>query len=413
MHLKQRIGFLFVALWILAGITLGVTAQDDPGLAFAAVQDGQPTVFGLGETPLVIDPTPNTAISSLIWSPDGNLLAYILIDEQFQRHVYVANVTTGAAPVMLNTGALVSGTPINFTNDGQLLYVGQNEPAPDAIPPYLAELKRIAPSADAQPETLGTFEFGIGCGVASIPGYWKYLEEAGYGGSVFALEMTDYGLLHSFDCTGSGIALLNLESGKDVQIGPDPTSPDRPLGHAVLSPDGKTVAALESYLVEGGHRPAHSLALVELSTLAITDVATTAQPDQVAWSKDGATLFYSAHGQPYNVQSQTYTIYIHQLNLTTGEDTLLYSAEAFAIGRMAAAPDGQHLIASQVDGYLNVVLSIYAIVPNQTLTPANDPVLQRYSRVPVMLYRIPLLTREAPLLIDLHLTQFTLRPTRQ
>jgi dipeptidyl aminopeptidase/acylaminoacyl peptidase len=430
---------LLLTLSLLTINTINVMAQDDPGLVFAAVQDGQPTVFGLGDAPLVIDTASNSGAFSLTWSPDGNLLAYIKNDENFQSHVYVADVTTGATPIMLNTGALISGSPITFSNDGQLIYIGQVEDVPDTEPPFMAEVKRIVPTADAQPETLGSFEFGIGCGGgASIPAFWKYWEEAGFGGSGVILKMTDFGLLHSTNCSGLGLALLNLETGEDTPIGPgvdyDPTSPDGPLGRAALSPDGQTLAALESHFVEDEPtRPfAFSLVMVDLATLAITDVTTTAEPDQVAWSKDGTTLFYSAQENPVNLAANltteqmavlepivgsapgvplnvpAYTATIHQFNPATGEDTLIYSADAFAIGHMAAAPDGQHLIASQVAG----LQAWTDAVVNGTISPTSDPDgSQQSALVPVTLYRIPFVTREAPIVVGENLTQFTLRPT--
>jgi hypothetical protein len=441
MHVNKRIVFLLLTLSLFTISALGVTAQDDPGLAFAAVQNGQPVVFGLGDAPLVVDTKPNRGVYSLTWSPDGNLLAYIMNDDTFQSQVYVADVTTGAAPIKLNTGMIVSGYPISFSSDGQLIYIGQTEAIPDTEPPFMADVKRIAPTADAQPESLGSIELGIGCGGgASIPAFWKYWEEAGFGGSAPIVKMTDFGLLHSTNCSGFGLALLNLESGEDIPIGPgvdyDPTSPDGPLGRAVLSPDGITLAALESHFVEDEvNRPfAYSLVLVDLSTLTITDVATTAEPDQVAWSKDGSTLFYSAQENPVNLAANLtpeqlaiiepivgtgtgqpanipgYTATIHQFNPATGEDTLVYSVDAFALGRMAAAPDGQHLIASQVAGLQNWTDALV----NGAVTLANDPDgSQQSALVPVTLYRIPFVTREAPMVIGENLTQFVLRPTRQ
>jgi hypothetical protein len=431
MQVNRRISLVLVAILLLTLSALGVTAQDDPALAFAAVQNGQPTVFGLGDAPLVIDTIANRGISNLTWSPDGNLLAYTLNDEQFQAHVYVADVTTGAAPIMLNTGPLVSEFPITFSADSQLIYIAQSEAVDDPTTPYQADVKRIAPLADAQPETLATFGYQVGCGSSEFaPPSWKYWEEAGYAGSALVVKMTDFGLLHSANCYGFGLAMLNLQTSENTLIDSqfmftDGKLTEGPLGRVALSPDGKTAAAVRSFFTgtEVGLPRTYSLALIDLATLTITDVPTVSQPDQLTWSKDGSTLFYSVQENPVNIAANltpeqlatvapivgyendgqtvrvlTYTASIHQLNPATGENTLVYSADAYAIGRMAAAPDGQHLIASHVAS------------PESWMAALGS---QQSALVPVTLYKIPLLTREAPLMIGENLTQFVLRPTRQ
>jgi len=428
---------------MLMGSVIGVQAQDNLGLAFAGVQDGQLTLFGLGDAPLVVNNPPNKGISSIVWSPDGTKLAYILYDEQFQTHVMVADVTAGADPLMLDAGPLEAAFPLIFTADGQIIYIGQGTQPADTSQPYRSDVKRIAPEAGATPETLSNFEMGIGCGGgASIPTFWQYWEEAGFSGSGEVLKQTDFGLLHSTNCSGSGLALLNLETGADTKIGPDfSLDGDKPtegsLGRVTLSPDGKTAAAIRTRSLSTNVEPffTHSLALIDLATLNVTDVSTLAQPDQVAWSRDGATLFYSVQENPINlveglspeeqqkiapivgtvqdgalVPLWSYTATIHQVNPSSGQDNELYSADAYAIGRMAATPDGQALIASQVANAKEWMMATL----DGTLTAQTDPNgSMARALVPVTLYRIPLNAGEAPTVIGENLAQFVLRPTRQ
>jgi dipeptidyl aminopeptidase/acylaminoacyl peptidase len=434
---------VFTLVLLLPILASGVRAQADIGIQFAAVQNGQITLFGLGDAPLVVNNPPNNGLFSIVWNADGNLLAYILNDESFQAHVMVVDVNVGVEPVMLDTGMLVSGFPISFAPDGQLIYVGQPENVVEPSVPYLADIKRIAPQGDAQPETLATVEFQLGCGGgASIPTYWRYWEESGFGGSPLTLRMTDYGVVYSTNCSGGGLALYNLETGVETKIGPEVAidttqQQDGPLGRIAYSPDGKTIAGVQAHFVgENPQKPfVYSLVLVDLSTLAVTDVATQAEPDQLAWNNDGTQLFYSSlaitgnladglspealdrlgqvtgrdqNGAILGVNSVQATI--HQLNIAAGEDITLYTADAFAIGRMAATPEGQHLIASQVAG-LNAWV---AGIADGTYDPqADTDGSGARALVPVTLYRIPLITREAPIAIGENLSQFALRPSRQ
>jgi hypothetical protein len=358
----------------------------------------------------------------------------------------VADVTSGADPVMLDTGALEAGFPPVFTDAGQIIvegriiYIGQGAMPADANTPYRSEVKSIALEAGAAPETLAAFEWGTGCGGgASIPTFWRYWEETGFGGSPQVLKMTSFGLLHSTNCSGGGLAMLNLETGQDTKIGPEfltegsqPT--DAPLARVALSPDGKTAAAVRVYYATPGEQPptTFALALVDLATLNVTNVTTPVQPDQVAWSADGATLFYSTQENPVNlidnltpeekekigpivgtVQNNevvpvwSYTATIHHLNPATGEDTVIYSADAFAIGRMSATPDGQALIASQV---ANAGDWLAATLSGELSAETDPDGSMARALVPVTLLRIPVNANDAPTVIVENLAQLTLRP---
>ncbi|MBZ0287209.1 MAG: hypothetical protein K8I30_06310, partial [Anaerolineae bacterium] len=402
---------IVTAIFMIATIA-GVSAQDNPGIAFAGVQNGNLTIFGVGDAPLTINNPPNKGISGIAWSPDGNKLAYILADEQFQAGLYVVDVTTSVEPVKLEAGAFAAGFPLTFTADGQILYIGQAAvPSDPSVAPQVAVMQ-IAPEAGAQPQTLGTFDFGQGCGGgSSYPAYWRYWEDAGFGGSALKLIPTDYGLLHNSNCSGSGLALLNWQTGQTTPIGTaDVLATDGGLGRFVLSPDGRTVAAVKTRQTSESKSPfIRSLALIDLATLTISDVQTTGQPDQLAWSNDGTSIFYSAitetgnlieglnadqlsritpmlgfdqNGNPYPVPAYQSTI--HQYNVGTGEETLIYTADAFAFGRMTATPDGQHLIASQI---ANLNAWVTAIADGTLDVSSGMPNMDQTSFVPLTLYR--------------------------
>lgn len=425
----KRIPYLaavFVALGLF-GFGLSVHAQDAVP-AGAAVQDKTVVITGGGAL-LPVNNPPNGGFLSLAWNPGGTKLAYILYKEDFTTSIAVTDANASEA-IVLDTGALEAGFPVSWTPDGQILYVGAGD-FTDTSKPYSSELKRIAPEAGAVAESIGVFEMGTGCGGGSpFPGDWAYWEESGFGGNGLVLQWTDYGILHSSNCGGSGLKLFAPQGGEDTPLMGDnylQTTPDQPqfaVGRSVLAGDGKTLAAVRStYNAEG---PVTALVLIDLSTRVLTDVTTSAQPEQLAWLADGS-LLYSTRTISSNIMEgvseegkqnfanimgsnefdiPAYEVGIHHLNPATGDDSELYSASAYVIGRMQVTVDGQALIFSQianmnqwVSGIADGTLDIMA---------DNDGSAQR-ALVPVTLYRLPFAGGEATAIAE-NLAQFRLKP---
>ncbi len=417
-----------LALISVFSLSLSVQAQDNVP-ALAAVQNGNLVITG-GGAPITVSNAPNKGILSLAWNPGGTKLAYIINDEQFQAHIAVTDAN-GSAPVVLDTGGLESGFPVSWTPDGQVLFVGVGNFS-DTSKPYTSELKRIAPEAGATAEVIGSFEMGVGCGGGSpLPADWEYWAEAGFGGTALILQWTDYGILHSSNCGGGGLALFAPQGGENTPLAsdnflqPTPDQPQQQVARAVLAADGKTLAAVRSTYNDAG--PINSLVLIDLLARTLTEVKTSAAPDQLAWLADGS-LFYSARTktsdlmaaitdgtQKQNIttalgsadfEMPAYEVSIHHLNVSTGEDTVIHSADAYVIGRMAVTRDGQSLVFSQIAN-LGPWLTAIANGTVNILTD-NDGVAQR-ALVPVTLYRLPLGGGEAAVVGE-QLAQFRLKP---
>lgn len=410
----------------------GMALAQSPGADFAAVAGGQLSIYTADGTATVNNPT-NRGVSNLVWSPDGSKLAYILADENFQARVMVADAA-GGDPAMLETGPLAAGFPLAFTPDGDLLFAAHADVIPQANQGVLTTVNRIKPEAGAVPQVIGSFPFGVGCGGgSSIPADWQYWGETGFGGNYLTLAWTDYGLLYSTTCAGSGLALLDLTTGESRQVAGETLSAQGPsvvgIGRAALAPDGRLVAAVRTRYSEPNL--IRSLAVVDLATGTVTDVSTAFEPDQVAWGPDGS-VFYSArqragdltgsltpderatvatalgYVQPSDMESlPAYQAAVYRMNLATGEETPVYQAPAYAVGRMALAADGRHLYVSLVanlDGWIRGLL-------DGSLDLAQDLYGdQQRALVPVSLVRVPLVTREAPLTLGPDLAQFRLRP---
>ncbi|MCA0454354.1 MAG: hypothetical protein LCI00_10305 [Chloroflexi bacterium] len=426
----KRIPYL-AALFAAASLftaSLSVHAQDAVP-AGAAVQDDRVVITGGGSLLPVNNPPNGSGFYNLAWNPGGTKLAYIFSDTEFVSHIAVTDASA-TDPIVLDTGALEAGFPVSWTPDGQILYVGSGD-FTDTSKPYTSELKRIAPEAGAVPEVIGSFEMGTGCGGGSpFPSDWVYWEEAGFGGNALVLRWTDYGILHSSNCGGSSLKLFAPQGGEDTPLvgdnylEPVEGEPQFAVGRAVLSGDGKTLVAVRStYNADG---PVTSLVLIDLSTRELTDVTTTAQPEQVAWLADGSVLYSTrtttgslnaglTDEQKTNFESifgtsefdvPAYEVAIHHLNPATGEDSQLYTAPASVIGRMQIAPDGQSLLFSQIANLDQWVLGIAD--GTLDIMADNDGSAQR-ALVPVTLYRLPFAGGEATVIAE-NLAQFRLKP---
>ncbi len=426
----KRISYL-VVIWVLSSLfslSLTVQAQDNIP-ALAAVQNDNLVILG-GSTPITVDNTPNKGFLSLAWNPGGTKLAYIFTDAEFNAHIAVTDAV-GSAPVVLDTGKLESGFPVNWTPDGQVLFVGSGDFS-DTSKPYTVDIKRIAPEVGATAETIGSFEMGTGCGGGSpLPSDWAYWEDTGFGGNSLILQWTDYGILHSSNCGGGGLTLFAPQGGEntplmnDNYLQPTPDQPQQAVGRAVLAADGKTLAAVRSTYNDAG--PVNSLVLIDLSTRTVTDVKTVVAPDQLMWLADGS-LFYSARTKTGNLMTAitdatqkqnvatalgssdfempSYEVSIHHLNLSSGEDKVIYTADAYAIGRMAVTSDGQALVFSQIGNLGDWLKAIADGTVN--MQTDNDGAAQR-ALVSWNLYRLPLGGGD-PVVVGDHLAQFRLKP---
>lgn len=291
------------------------------------------------------------AIDDITWSPDGQVLAYTLLDPDFSASLYVTD-TTGSEPVLLATD-LYYLMPVTFTPDSTQVIYAKVSTEPQTTQDQTVNVFRQALAANATAELIGTFAFGTGCGGGSpFPGDSVYQWEAGYSGNALILELTPTGLLHSTNCTGSGTVLMNLETGESVEVGTN-------LARVDVSPEGMRAAGLSM----GDNPTIGTLTVVDLGTLAVTPLGAVAQPDQLAWGPDG-NIYYSARtpsgavvpgtdvetfinmgfegGLPVN------TVSIHKVDLAATTDSEIYTGDAYAIGRLFVAPDNQWLYFSQI-----------------------------------------------------------------
>ncbi len=345
--MKQGLKLAVVLLALLA-LAISAAAQTGIGMLYSAVTEGGIVVYDeTGSSTMYA--LPLTYVVDQVWNPAGDKIAVVgSVDASFQ--VWVIDLAAGSAyPV---ASGVEPFAPL-FNSAGDLLFVAPPEnPDFSGSAPYTVRLMLVTPQADAQPAQIASFAWQVGCGGGSpFPADAVYSTEAGFFGNALALMETPYGYLYSRSCAGVGYGLINPATGEDLPI---PNSDD--MFRAALSLDGTQLYAL--YLnPNDANRARPILVHVDLSTLTMTEIPTSGIPDQITVGTDGA-VFYSSRvesgdllagltpeertrvsdaiGLSPDYPIPSYTVSIHRVDPVTQAETLVYTGEGYAVGRMTA-----------------------------------------------------------------------------
>lgn len=332
---------------VLAAFMLAASlafAQDIPTIA--GVQNER-LVIGSNGTPLAVDAAPG-GLAGLAWSADGSRLAYITRAGELR-----ITDAAGIAPRTLATG--VSYLPPAFSADGRTVYyategemLGVGEGSANALPSVAMTVNAVNVNGGA-PIMIGEFPFQVGCGGGSpYPMDYLYSKGAGFMGNALTFVTTPFGLLHSIDCAGAGLGLLELTNGQDMLLIPDS------FGRAVVSPGGTQVAGV----VYNESMQATDIHVLDLATGSIATVASgIAGLDQLGWGEDGS-IYYSTrtasgalplqlsggeratfeqfYGSPDQIPA--YTVTVNRID-PNGTTTQLVSGPGWAITNLFASSD--------------------------------------------------------------------------
>ncbi len=303
-------------------------------------------------------PNPNEGdafITHIEFAPDGLSAAFAVLSYIPEGapviNIYRASLETSLVELIAADTYLAM--PFDYDDNGQnLIYATSNKanrytegsettgPGGENIIFYA-----LPTAAGAQPQEIGRAVFGVGCGGGSpYPGMSALWNEAGYGSRPLTLESTPYGLVYSTNCTGSGAALLNLESGESAELGEH-------LANLSVSSDGQQVLGAQE---EAGDPNTGTLTLIDLESGEMSELDTAAIPDVTAFAADGSgALYYSAHETtrvidandvPSLVEMQlgeiaANTVSIYRLD---GEaEQLVYQGDAYGLGRLLSSPAGE------------------------------------------------------------------------
>jgi hypothetical protein len=295
---------------------------------------------------------------NLVWSPDGQFLAYSRPTET--GHNLFITERTGSVNAQLAEG-VESDKPPTFALDSATIYyvVNTNEPAGGDAAPTDVVMNVFAVPIDGSsaPQLAATYNFGFGCGGGlGYPADFVYNREAGYQGSGGVFIHTQFGIVHSTNCVGSGVGLLDLTTGEDVILSDS-------LARVKLSPDGTQLVGV---IVNRFNEQPNTLEMIDLASGAVTPIGAIEAPDQVAWGPDGSIYYRvqrdtgqiipgsdsEAMATQFGVESSAgvplYEVSLHRVNLTEATDAEIYTATAFAIPRMYVAADNSAIYFSQI-----------------------------------------------------------------
>ena len=144
-------------------------------------------------------------------------------------------------------------------------------------------------------------------------------------------------LIVSTDCTGAQAVALDIKTGTLR-----PLAAPGGFVHVALSPDGKTLAGI----ADG------QLALLTLADPSGKLDIRPLPANRVVWNADGQSLITAARGTPQTIalsaaadgfapfQSANFQLTLSQITFADSKITALYTGYGFAIGTLAATPDG-------------------------------------------------------------------------
>lgn len=329
--------------------TLPLLLQNPPNpLPPLALANGEALIFYYVDAPPVIIAERYSDHYGAAWNAAGDLLAYQLDAANARTNIYVSD---GERSRLLVNAFVTPGFALSWSPTGDEVIFPINVRGTENG--VWVEVYALGLESGALPRKLAGFEFMSGCGAGSyFPATWRYWEETHTVGSRPLLQLTRYGLLYGVTCDGSDTTLLDLNSDHATLLA------GGGLSHVSIAPDGRHIIGLQ----------AGRLLLIDLATLESKELPTVMPPDQLAWGAKG-DIFYSARAMQENlwnglsIQKRAairgglgddldlipiYETYLYHLDTHTGTATLLYTGDAFAIGRMAATADGQTLFFSQI-----------------------------------------------------------------
>ncbi len=314
-----------------------------------------------------ITSVPTVERRHLEFSPDGLLLSFVDVDHR-QLRIVDANAGLSARRLADNVDATF---PPAWRADSQEIAYAVATGATNADGAALFDLFAI-PASGGDPRPLGQLAYRADCPAeVADPSDRLYYATSGPGDVAPALAWLGEGtFLASTACQG-GVAIVNVADGsasarfEDVRGG-------------VLSPDRRLFAG----------RGPNGLVIIDVTSGARANLSIGAGAAQIAWSLDGASLYYAtatladsttldnpadeARGTEvfgfWPVRVGVYELALMRVDMATNEETRLWRGEGRGIGRIAPAPDGSGVLFSVIPSSLPLA---------EVFRAGADPLAQR------------------------------------
>ncbi len=274
------------------------------------------------------------------WSPNGLNLAFV---DEAVGALYLAR--SGQPSQKVAEQLAPEYAPFWSADSSQLIYAINTAQAGPVGQVYQLQ---AYPVAGGTAGVVGQISVQTGCGGGGAdPALALYMEETAYGGSAVMLAQVTGGILYTTTCTGQGLALAT-PNGQIVWKRDD-------LKGAALSPDHTKLVAIR----QGSRTAADMLEMVDLGTGNGSALPTLPGVNGVAWSADGATIYYSTFtllgkltptdpnnplliqvfpGWPSDLQNNTVTL--NRVAAAGGSTTQIFSHEGYRIGNIVPTADG-------------------------------------------------------------------------
>jgi dipeptidyl aminopeptidase/acylaminoacyl peptidase len=281
--------------------------------------------------------------SELSWSPTGQWLAFVR-DDQEDSTLYIADVTKDV--IVAEPTVSTAFPPVWYDEQNVAYFVSTGE-MNQMDERY--DVFTLNAGNDAHPVyPRGEFWFGWGCGGGtSDPSQILYgRETASLNGDYLIFDFSGTLIIHSINCTGSGVAAYDMDTQTDTVISENLTraavSPDKFLLAGILPTATDGISTIEIYnLANLGAAPRQ----VTASDIAGTTAA------QLAWDVESTDLYYSLQqleGDDTSSVIRTYFSGLRHYNLTTDTVARVYTASAYVFTNIAPL-DGNNVLFTQID----------------------------------------------------------------
>jgi hypothetical protein len=310
----------------------------------------------------LIDET--TFIGTTVWNDDGTLLAYDAYRFSSQEGDFVGyerlvyDVAAETTTVISRQNGLALSLPAEFLPDGRVTFaVSQFQEDPLMIDgrPYVRQvIYAQAVDGTGLAEPIGNAYYAPGCGGGrSLPTERGFWQEAGYNGDADHFRLTEYGLVLKSFCIGGEISRVDLEADSFEPF-------DVAMQSAQIAPGERFVGGVGD----------EAFNVIDLMTGETTAYLTQRPIDQFTWYDD-IIIYYSSKtfiedqatglGEDSSIPTvPVYDLAIHRYDLTTGDDSVIYTSQGHSIPRLSITPDGAGLVFSELgllDDWLEAVRS--------------------------------------------------------
>jgi len=208
-------------------------------------------------------------------SPDGTKIAYLKNTSTDSRMLVISDIEGKNIKALTNDVEWTMPI-VQWSKDSQQIYY----PSSGGMGIIIVRSVNIS---TGQKQEYGQFAMGSGCGGGSSDpadhvSAGENITNVGGGVQIFNISPQNNFIVHTTDCTGNGLGILDLSNKQEKKL-------DNKAMRAVVSPDGNSIAAISDT----------NIVIFAANTGTVEKTyPTQANPLVLLWGADGKTLYYSS-----------------------------------------------------------------------------------------------------------------------